>query len=279
MYDQFDEIVDQLIEIMIENRFEVVTILIIGSIFGILISIIFWKRQINKRDRTIWNLEASIEEKEVDVNRLKLAQEILKNQFETIEGLHRQFAENKRNHNQLNHQYNEKITIHSKVKAQLQDREKYIKNLNNQVNEKDKAIELLQNTVAKLEETNQEAANRIEQLNTNLTEVKQCVEDKNLEISSITARMSFMQDDFTHIVGIGPKISSVLMSAGINNFSKLGSINLERLSEILEAENPNLLRLLDPSTWSEQAKVAMEEDWEVLSKLQESVKGIRRKRK
>ena len=87
-----------------------------------------------------------------------------------------------------------------------------------------------------------------------------------------------MQDDLTHIVGIGPKVSSVLRLAGIDSFTKLGSINLNKLKKILEAENPNLLRLTDPSTWPEQAKLTSEEDWEALSTLQESLKGSRRTR-
>jgi len=79
-------------------------------------------------------------------------------------------------------------------------------------------------------------------------------------------------------LGIGPKVSSVLREAGINNFTKLGSINLNRLNEILEAENPNILRLIDPSTWPVQAKLASKENWEALSNLQESLKNSRPKK-
>jgi len=164
------------------------------------------------------------------------------------------------------------------IKTQLENGEQNIRTLNDQVNEKSESIDLLRYKVKNLEEMNQESVNLSEQLTTNLAEVELSLEEKKIEVSSMNARMSKMQDDLTHIVGIGPKVSSVLRGVGINNFTKLGSINLDRLMEIIEAENPNLLRLVDPSTWPEQAKLASEEDWEALSILQESLKGSRRKR-
>ena len=88
--------------------------------------------------------------------------------------------------------------------------------------------------------------------------------------------MQAMQDDFTHIMGIGPKVSSVLRSAGIKTFTKLASTDIDKITEILEDENPSLLRLTDPSTWSEQARLASEGDWEALTTLQENLKESRR---
>ena len=54
---------------------------------------------------------------------------------------------------------------------------------------------------------------------------------------------------------------------------------MDRIREILEAENPNLLRLTDPSTWPEQARMAADGDWEALSALQNDLKSARRTQK
>jgi predicted flap endonuclease-1-like 5' DNA nuclease len=175
----------------------------------------------------------------------------------------------------LSEQLNTKL---GDFKTQLENKEENIQTLKNQINEKNTSITLLQNKVTTLDEMNQESENLSEQLNTKLLELEKSVEEKMLKVSSLNDRMSKMQDDLTHIVGIGPKVSSVLRKAGINNFTKLGSINLNRLNEILEAENPNILRLIDPSTWPVQAKLASKENWEALSNLQESLKNSRPKK-
>jgi predicted flap endonuclease-1-like 5' DNA nuclease len=83
-------------------------------------------------------------------------------------------------------------------------------------------------------------------------------------------------DDLKRIDGIGPKISSVLQAAGIATFATLAATDVGRLEEVLEAENPRLLRLADSATWPEQAQLAAAGDWEGLEALQSTLKGGRR---
>jgi predicted flap endonuclease-1-like 5' DNA nuclease len=83
-------------------------------------------------------------------------------------------------------------------------------------------------------------------------------------------------DDLKRIEGIGPKISSVLQAAGIATFAQLAGTDVDRLRQILAESDPNLLRLANPTTWPEQAKLAAEGQWEALSKLQDELKGGRR---
>jgi predicted flap endonuclease-1-like 5' DNA nuclease len=83
-------------------------------------------------------------------------------------------------------------------------------------------------------------------------------------------------DDLKRIEGIGPKISSVLQAAGIATFAQLAVADVDRLRHILERENPNLLRLADPTTWPQQAGLAAAGDWEALEALQGELKGGRR---
>jgi predicted flap endonuclease-1-like 5' DNA nuclease len=83
-------------------------------------------------------------------------------------------------------------------------------------------------------------------------------------------------DDLERIDGIGPKISSVLQAAGITTFATLAATDASRLEEVLEAENPRLLRLADPAAWTEQAQLAAAGDWEGLEALRSTLKGGRR---
>jgi len=83
-------------------------------------------------------------------------------------------------------------------------------------------------------------------------------------------------DDLKVVEGIGPKIASVLRTAGVETFAQLAATDVDRLKEILEAADPNLLRLADPTTWPEQASLAAGGDWAALEKLQDELKGGRR---
>lgn len=83
-------------------------------------------------------------------------------------------------------------------------------------------------------------------------------------------------DDLKVVEGIGPKISGVLQAAGITTFAQLAATDVGRLKQILEEESPTLLRLADPTTWPEQARLAAGGEWEALEKLQDELKGGRR---
>jgi predicted flap endonuclease-1-like 5' DNA nuclease len=79
-------------------------------------------------------------------------------------------------------------------------------------------------------------------------------------------------DDLTVIEGIGPKIASLLQSAGITTFAQLAEADVARVSGILKDAE---FRLADPSTWGEQAQLAAEGRWDQLKSLQNNLKGGR----
>jgi predicted flap endonuclease-1-like 5' DNA nuclease len=83
-------------------------------------------------------------------------------------------------------------------------------------------------------------------------------------------------DDLKIVEGIGPKIAAVLRDAGVTTFAQLASVDPERLRQILRDRDPNLLRLADPTTWPEQARLAAEGEWEALAGYQQELKGGRR---
>ncbi len=83
-------------------------------------------------------------------------------------------------------------------------------------------------------------------------------------------------DDLEIVEGIGPKIAAVLREAGITTFAQLASLEPERLRQILADRDPKLLRITDPATWPEQARLAAGGEWEALTRLQDELRGGRR---
>ena len=83
-------------------------------------------------------------------------------------------------------------------------------------------------------------------------------------------------DDLKKIEGIGPKSAEHLNNAGILTFADLADAKLETLQEILENAGPRY-KILNPSTWSEQAALARDGKWEELKKLQDELDGGVRK--
>jgi predicted flap endonuclease-1-like 5' DNA nuclease len=80
-------------------------------------------------------------------------------------------------------------------------------------------------------------------------------------------------DDLTLIEGIGPKIAGVLQDHGITTFTQLASTDLTTLEAALQTAG---LRLADPESWAEQAKLAADGKMDELKALQDNLKGGRR---
>lgn len=92
-------------------------------------------------------------------------------------------------------------------------------------------------------------------------------------VKDVPAQMAGVSpDDLEIIEGIGPKISVVLKQAGISNFAQLAKEEPAHLKQILEMAG---LRLADPTSWPDQAKLATAGDQEGLKALQEQLKGGR----
>lgn len=81
-------------------------------------------------------------------------------------------------------------------------------------------------------------------------------------------------DDLSVIEGIGPKISELLKAEGITTFYHLADTQASSLKEIID--KAGLGELADPTTWSDQAKLADDGKMEELKALQEQLKGGRR---
>lgn len=82
------------------------------------------------------------------------------------------------------------------------------------------------------------------------------------------------KDNLKRIEGIGPKIEQLLHAAAIHTFKNLAEAPLEKLQEILTEAGPRF-RMHKPDTWSRQAKIAAEGNWDELKTWQDKLKGGR----
>ena len=74
-------------------------------------------------------------------------------------------------------------------------------------------------------------------------------------------------------IGVGPKLEGILKDAGFDTFKKLSEAKSEKISEILVEAGGNAYNRYDPTTWPKQAKLAAENKWDELKKLQDELSG------
>jgi len=142
-----------------------------------------------------------------------------------------------------------------------------------QVEERDRTINQLQEAVDIRDRDIHDLRTRSEEAQTKILEIETLYAENVRDFATLEARIRSMQDNLAIIAGIGPKVSTVLRSAGVTTFAKLAALNAEKIEEILLAEDPRLLQLVDPTAWPEQARLASEGEWGVLKSLQDSLKG------
>jgi predicted flap endonuclease-1-like 5' DNA nuclease len=91
--------------------------------------------------------------------------------------------------------------------------------------------------------------------------------------ASITfAGKKWKWDDLKIVEGIGPKIADLFKKEGITTWKQLADASVERLKEILDKAG-SAFQIHDPSTWPAQARLAVQEKWEELKKLQDELTG------
>lgn len=73
------------------------------------------------------------------------------------------------------------------------------------------------------------------------------------------------------VEGIGPKMDELLKKNGINNWKDLSGYNAKGLRTLLDNENPTRYKIIDPSTWAEQATYAANGKWNVLTEFQKNL--------
>ena len=76
-------------------------------------------------------------------------------------------------------------------------------------------------------------------------------------------------DDLKKVEGIGPKIASTLVEAGISTFAELAKTDAAKISEIIAGVRGNHVT----DTWPAQAQLAADGKWDELKKWQDELDG------
>lgn len=74
-------------------------------------------------------------------------------------------------------------------------------------------------------------------------------------------------DDLKAVLGIGPKISRLLMNRGINTWKALANATPDSIREILVNDGGERFRVHNPETWPHQARLLHEGRWDELKEL------------
>lgn len=83
------------------------------------------------------------------------------------------------------------------------------------------------------------------------------------------------RDDLKVIEGIGPKIEQLLFAKGITTYGQLAATSVQQLKDILAEAGPRYT-MHDPGTWSAQALLAANGEWDNLKAYQEFLHGGKR---
>jgi predicted flap endonuclease-1-like 5' DNA nuclease len=168
-------------------------------------------------------------------------------------------------------------------RQQLEASEKRVNNLLASLNQKEKQTRGLITQAEVLEAAKHDLSTQLAGREQVAGQLEAQVREQATQIRALEAQLEASRaeivaraqepDDLARIEGIGPKISQLLRQAGIRTFAQLASSGVDRLQQILDQAE---LRLADPGTWPEQAKLAAASDWGALEALQEQLKGGRR---
>lgn len=101
-----------------------------------------------------------------------------------------------------------------------------------------------------------------------LEESAPSAEPEPIPAPSIILAAEGQRDDLTVIEGIGPKIQELLYQYGIKTYRQLASTDVTRIKEILRSAGPQLA-MHDPGTWTAQALLAANDQWENLKAYQD----------
>ena len=246
--------------------------LIAGLAVGVIISILrarYWKEEISELDEQIEKIQSIDTKNQEQIKNLNARLEESQNNSEKLRD---QLKTSTQNIHNLNNQIKERDRTINQMNTEIQKLEENIDRLTTQREDQDQSNKQMNTELQTRATIIQQLTTKLEEAKTQGSEQESILSEKEQEITQLKARMGAMQDNFSIIAGIGPKVAAILRDSKINTFTQLATKNVENINEILEKANPNLLRLVDPTTWPEQAKLAADGDWEALSSLQEKLR-------
>jgi predicted flap endonuclease-1-like 5' DNA nuclease len=102
------------------------------------------------------------------------------------------------------------------------------------------------------------------------------IPEKNIVIDLTAAKAAGISiksaDDLTVIEGIGPKINELFKENGLQSFAQVAAATVPQMRAILDKGGARF-RIANPSTWAKQAKLAANNKWKELKKLQDDLSG------
>lgn len=119
---------------------------------------------------------------------------------------------------------------------------------------------------------------RLDQLNAETGPVVQSIGEPPIDLKpeAVAKPATSGPDDLSRIEGIGPKMALELNDLGYYSFLDLSQADPEAIRSRLKAKNPTFA-VHDPTTWPEQAKLALDGEWQRLATWQKELKGGRRR--
>jgi predicted flap endonuclease-1-like 5' DNA nuclease len=90
--------------------------------------------------------------------------------------------------------------------------------------------------------------------------------------ASINYAAVFGSDNLQIIEGIGPKVAELLANNGVSSWADLASKSPDEIKPILEAAG-SAYKMMDPTSWPQQAKLAAEGQWSALIEYQRFLDG------
>jgi len=100
------------------------------------------------------------------------------------------------------------------------------------------------------------------------TEARNAAGKKPVKAVSIPASGKIVQDDLKIVLGIGPKISKLLINRGVTTWKALSEMNPAVISEYLLNDGGERYRIHNPESWPHQALLAHEGRWDELREFQ-----------
>lgn len=94
----------------------------------------------------------------------------------------------------------------------------------------------------------------------------------------VVAAVAGPRDDLKIVEGIGPKIEELLFRAGITTYGQLAATSVQQLKDILTNAGPRFV-MHDPGTWSAQALLAANGEWDNLKAYQDFLNAGKRPEK
>jgi chromosome segregation ATPase len=158
----------------------------------------------------------------------------------------------------------EKDVTLTDLETRLHEQETIVQVLNDQIHQKDEAI---------LDLTSQSAilAQSINDLKKEITSLQNLNQDLSARFENSVTRVEALSTSLSEreseVIACTARVSYLLRSARIDTFEKLAATSVEEIREIIERDNPNLLRIIDPSNWPDQARLVKEGNLDSLSNI------------